>query len=147
MRIAVSLLLIAETLLGPSLCCCQASSMNLLAMLGVSTRESANVPANHSCCKCKTEAKPATDGPTENSQRQECPCKSNRDNNPAVPATVTASLQHIAVNEALAAPTCLTISIAVHDAAGLTSPSAVLLQNTPFVTTEDLLRAHHLLRC
>lgn len=158
-RVGLTIYLAFATLAGPLVCCC--STSRLLGGLFPVPCQPPN--AEHSqrptCCQQARAPRPG-DGPVTSGDGQTpsgkpskspfkpCPCRERvPDARPAPlaePSDHSSNVVRLLLGD-WAASACLSLDTLA--AATLPADALKLPQSGPFVTTEELLRAHHLLRC
>jgi hypothetical protein len=149
-RTGLSIYLALVTLAGPWLCCCTAAraTTSLLRSTPASpAKPEAECP---SCCRHHVTVphQPAKESPRhDRPARQPCPC--GQDSNRTAVALDTESARHLQPVPAVANPTdvpCLLVTevVPAEAAPGLIDGAQSAL---PFLSTAELLRAFHLLRC
>ena len=145
-RFVLAIYLSLHTIVGPWLCCCSLTTFaaNSSASFGPETRHS---PKKHSCCQCEGEpSRPVEKGESSPPSRpHSCPCQqSHSDIASALPSSTFAeqvSLQQGFHERLLAVFSHTTLP-------GGSRRSAVYDGNAlPFLTADDLLRTHHVMRC
>jgi hypothetical protein len=149
LRIALAAYLSAVTLAGPWLCCC--TGLRVLASLlpGLTTaaeQEAGKLPA---CCQHHVSSKTAVPEPGEQPPDPDCPCHKHQERVAAVPPAQATPADGLARDDAAAGGWML---VAVPVAAGWVAScgghrDSDLQVDLPFLSAQDLLRAHHLMRC
>lgn len=146
LRRIVTVYLMLVLMAGPGLCCCCCIFSQAVAAAAVSTNDSAE-PKPSGCCSCCAE-EPASCPPASTKEdsprpvKRECPCRQNLEFLlVAVPAPVSvlADQASFLFVEFLPALSPGFVPASFHS-----NPGDSLL---PFLTAQDLLRAHHQLRC
>ncbi|MFO0809011.1 MAG: hypothetical protein U0746_10335 [Gemmataceae bacterium] len=158
-RVGLTIYLAFSTVAGPLLCCCTTS--RLFAGLFPSSFNSSEAgrPAMRTCCQAARvqvrepgvafdgAARPPAGNPTKSPHKQ-CPCRESTPEQPTAlaagssdNATTLARLLTEIPDDApwtpAIAPDSLTVPTVVRECP----------QTGPFLTTRELLRAHHVLRC
>jgi hypothetical protein len=147
-RDVLSLMLVVQVLLGPHLCCCTFGHFQSTSGQNEKAAAKTNELKKRSCC-CSTgsETCPFPGEGDDSAPRRSCPCRDTHQKNIAVlpPATELArGVTHpIAdgVVDFCQAP--FEPANAIDDGMGFARHPRL----SPFLTTRDLLRAHHMLRC
>jgi hypothetical protein len=152
-RVGVSLYLMLTTLAGPWLCCC--TSIRLLSAATPASRaEGGDLPCVvHSCCHNRTDT-----ARHKNSERQppkktpspdkSCPCRQGHLNVASLPSQTSQLAQNLL--DALSSVSLFGAPSAQVAAGPLQGPDLCTLStgwDHPFLTTQDLLRTLHILRC
>jgi hypothetical protein len=140
-RIALAAWYVVAAVLVPKVCCCafhpsaQANPHPAKAVVQV------RAPA---CPHCKTSDEPPSDAPKPAPGQPHCPCKDHPHEAPA--AVVSApTAQWLGGPTVLAAPLGSDRSTATDLVSDQRTTTTV--RTGPFLTTDDLLRAFHILRC
>jgi hypothetical protein len=160
MRIGLSVYLILVTLAGPALCCCSLRGLTKFATqpadrAGRQTSAEpppATPPEDGGCCCCHhqkpapTPKPPKSDDPPLRQPTDPCPCRHHA-SQPALPSSQADSAAPWLFSPVfLALLSFAPVALAGSVADGLTG-AAVSSAGRPFLTAQDMLRAHHLLRC
>jgi hypothetical protein len=142
-RIVLAIYLSLHTIVGPWLCCC---SLVTFASFNPASAgpPAARPPQKHSCCRCEGEPGRPDDGGDESgspSRPHSCPCQKSQAEIasvlPSSPIAEQDSLREGFHEWLLAAvPSAGSRLIARYDG-----------NASPFLTADDLLRTHHVLRC
>ena len=145
-RIILSLVLTLEALLGPSLCCCSFSHFARVCTKKTSEEEGQTSKAPPCCCCCVKENEPGDSSKKgAPSPLNSCPCHQDDTKSVAAIFSSTASAdlsQRFFVNP-LASQHLLLQGLLV-----LSSGHRGLVPIfSPFLSAQDLLDVHHLMRC
>ncbi len=138
-RVVLTLCFTVTSLFGPALCCCATSAAK------PTVTADATAPAKKSCCS--SEQTPAQSGKPAKPHHQpgECPCKKGK---PDARLALAEAQSPVVSGEWLAAAIH---ALAPNDAFDLSfrglSPCGGLSRDFAPVSTDDLLRTHHRLRC
>ena len=150
-RVVLTGWLILHTVVGPWLCCCTLLR-SLATAASAPTFQASLAPEKHSCCHADPDAHSAApkgeSDAVSPSRHHPCPCRQNLPDvfDKALPAPATAELSSpdhwlrsgsAALFVLVAQPDVVTTSL-------FDSSGGNLL---PFLTTQELLRTHHVLRC
>ena len=146
-RFVLAIYLSLHTIVGPWLCCC---SLTIFASNSPTSAgpQAARPPQKHSCCQCEGEPTRPDDGGESDSPSRphSCPCqKSQSEIASALPSSTLA--EQISLRQGFHEWLLAAFSVtAVPSADG--RPIALYEGNAlPFLTADDLLRLHHVLRC
>jgi hypothetical protein len=131
-RVVFVLLFAAANVLGPWLCCCAAPRLASIASVKALPQKSKPV-----CSHCKDETKPVKELPV-----QPCPCPAQ----PKMDLTAVDAKMLRPLMTILALPTERE-TVLVQLLLFVSSSPAVTANELPFMTTEERLYAHHVLRC
>lgn len=147
-RLGLVTYLVIAMLAGPALCCC--TTARLLASLGPSATKTAQDCSNHTsgCCRHSDPAqKDKAPAEKDHSDGPQCPCKQDGSQPALSPVELdgASALLRTVVSDWFALPL-------VGDTSGLTlgvlRPAAAGDRwLVPFLSTQDILFGHHMLRC
>jgi hypothetical protein len=144
LRIALTIYLAFATLVGPALCCCSARLW--AAQIHTPTSRLASTESTLvGCPHCRKHATPA---PTENPEPQkkpECPCCA-RGADPVLTQVETDASWVLSALQALSGLLPVDTLLASFVVESQLEPTTLVV-GVPFLTAQDLLRTHHLLRC
>ncbi|MBY0512665.1 MAG: hypothetical protein K2P78_01990 [Gemmataceae bacterium] len=154
LRTALTIYMVLATLVGPAVCCCSLCP----AAAGVgrpflpAPHRSPATPSPAGCPHCCGQSAPAPDSPSKTPdrdpgrpQKPACPCQSHAAQ-PALPQAEADGTSVLALLVAFAdmiSAGPLATWVAVEADLRPSCPA----EGVPFLTAQDLLRAHHLLRC
>jgi hypothetical protein len=144
MRTAVTIYLAFATLIGPALCCCSARLLAAPAPNPAAPHPVETPPAECPHCRKHTPPTP-TDEKPQPSKKPECPCCA-RGADPVLMQVETDAGWVLAALQALSGLLPLESLLASHVIESQVGPTTPVV-GAPFLTAQDLLRAHHLLRC
>lgn len=153
LRAVIPICLSFITLLGPAaFCCCTtrvlADALNAQARPAVDQATAPQTPTE-GCCRCKQHAQTAPPVPAPaKAPSSPCPCK-ERGQNPVLAEQDAAGARVLALPPFQAG--FVTFDALPWDDLGLTASSGIChiteSGRRPFLSAQDLLCAHHLLRC
>lgn len=154
LRRSVTYLLILAVAAGPMLCCCTVERLHAASPAPVSLKTSEpQLKVARSCCShrpCENDQKSSHSKPAPQKPSEKCPCK-DKDSAAKVAPTESvsadvASLLRLALS--LDAGNALVVECLSSLSAGLKFPVDPLRgPNASLVSTDELLFAHHNLRC
>jgi hypothetical protein len=150
-RVVVALYLMAVTALGPWLCCCTATRLTARFFSKAnSAAQPAPLPAPPCCCHHGQADKGQPDSTDHPGcpQTPGCPCKQGPSNE--VAALPTGADEPVETSYRLAAGERLPVPcLHAHDllAPEVASPATRDATSLPFLSTHDLLRVLHIMRC
>lgn len=144
-RTAVTIYLSLATLVGPAVCCCSVPPLAAPVSATQPVRPSSSDDSG-GCPHCRKHPAPATpDTPANGPDRPckpECPCRSHA----AQPALIQTDSD---LGGVLSTPLSAVALFPHPHQAGVDNGGRAdaPVTGVPFLTAQDLLRAHHLLRC
>jgi hypothetical protein len=143
-RLVAVVLLTLTQLAGPLACCC--ATWRPATAPSSASRQADPGPAKKSCCAHheRQETNRETPAAPRPADRSECPCKADGSARTAVLSGGPETIQHQSGQLLPALDVVSTVITTTLHTASCTQPPSELL---PFVTADDLLRAHHVLRC
>jgi hypothetical protein len=144
MRAALTIYLVFATLVGPTVCCCSARLLAAHAPRPATPQPVETPPAE--CPHCHKHTPPApTDEKPQPAQKPECPCCA-RGADPVLMQVETDAGWVLATLHALSGLLPVDTFAGSYVLESSARPDTPVV-GVPFLTAQDLLRAHHLLRC
>src|SRR5262245_13811485 len=142
LRLLVTICFSLATVLGPGLCCCAFSQQ-----ARQEPAKLAEPPAGH-CPHCRTKAAKQQQPTKPAPANKDCPCKQKPDRCPILSLAATApARQPLAPADAGASDGMLIAILPIQGMNFGIAPLPFLTGDLPFLETDDLLYAFHILRC
>ncbi len=150
LRIAVATYLMLVTVAGPWLCCC--SPARLSALFSKPSTETSSAPARPPCCSHHADPCPENDPGSTPAQpqptRAPCPCQDRPDGSALVSPPLSEETRQILADDSEAPGDLFSLPAFHHELVlGFRLPVARAPDALPFLTTDDILHALHILRC
>jgi hypothetical protein len=140
MRIALAFWMTLTALLGPGLCCCTLSPRAFAAATSFASESAPSaVMKRESCCGC--DSSKSEQAPAPGNDDRDCPCKKEH-------GKTAALAESAALPVVRDTPACDPAFMPKHVGVTSDAPSFVERRTDQlFLTSHDLLHAHHVLRC
>lgn len=143
LRLVVIHQLVLSLIVGPMLCCCTTARLGRDAKPDAYAASTANHSHTQTCCGHGQT--PKEDGPSKPTDPAKCPCKDSPAKVSVVPEATTQAADTLAVVWLGTAALDLPVSLELRP--GLTRPAARFTHRSSGLSADDLLFAHHNLRC
>lgn len=142
-RLVVIHQLVLSLIVGPMLCCCTTARLGRDVKSDARAATAADHSRTQTCCGHGRT--PTEDGPSKPTDPAKCPCNDSPANVSAVPEATTQAADALAVVWLGTAALDLPASLELRP--GLTRPAARFAHRSSGLSPDDLLFAHHNLRC